>query len=137
MTVLQLRNLAFQAQATRVAAYLLLVLAPASPVKFKPVMNDLVTQRLCDFVLELLNLVGVKLNDIAGIDINQMVVMISSCRLEARWAAFKGMAMDGADTFQQLHGAIDGGERNAGIDLNRAIEDFHGVGMITGLCQNA
>ena len=70
-------------------------------------MNDVIAQRAGDFVLKFFNLVRMELDDIACINVDQMVVVISCCRLKARWPAFKGMAVNGPDAFKQLHRAIN------------------------------
>src|SRR5690554_143620 len=104
-----------------------------TPIQLQPVMDDLVAELAGDLVLQLLDAVGLEFDHVAGVDVDQMVVMVAHRRLEARGAALESVAVDGADALQQLHGAVDRGQRNACVDLHRTAKYLHRVGMVAGI----
>lgn len=71
-------------------------------------MNNLIPKRLGNFVLQLLDTLGMKLNHLASIKINQMIMVLSICRFEPRGTTFKGVALNGTPVFQQLHRPVHG-----------------------------
>src|SRR5690606_31573174 len=111
-------------------------LAPLAAVELEAVMDDVVAELARDLLLELLAPAGLELEYGARVEADPMVVMLAVGRLEAGRAALEGVAVDGADTLQQLHRPVDGGERDAGIDGDGAVEDLHCVGMVAGLRQD-
>ena len=72
-------------------------------------VDDGVAQRPGDLVLQRLDALRLELDDVAGLDVDQVVVVVAAGLLEARGAALEGMAVDGAYPLQELHGAVDGG----------------------------
>ena len=55
--------------------------------------------------------------------------------LEARRAAGEGVALDRARFLQRLHRAVDGGERDAAVAGDGALEYLGGVGVALGFVQ--
>src|SRR5690606_18429881 len=109
--------------------------AALAAVKLEPVMDDLVAEFVRDLVLQALDAVGAELDHVAGVEVDQMVVMAAGGMLEARRPALEGMAMDRPHRLQELHRAVDGGQRNRPVDGARAPEYLHGVGVIARLRQ--
>ena len=89
-----------------------------------------------DLFLQLLDAIGAELDDLARFDIDEMVVVIAVGALESRRAALEDMALDRALLLQELHGAVDGGERDRGIDCRGAPEDLQRVGMVAAIGEN-
>ena len=46
-------------------------------------MHDVVSERPCDLLLELLDPLGMKLDHVTRIEVDQMIVMLAGRRLEA------------------------------------------------------
>ncbi len=98
-------------------------------------MDDLVTERPGDFFLQLFDLVGAEFDHLAGIHVDDMVVMRAACLLKTRGPARKGVPVNRAALFQKLHRSIDGRQRNAAVDLDRPAENLQRVGVIFRLGQ--
>src|SRR5690554_1458632 len=98
-------------------------------------VDNLITQRACDFFLKLFNFIRMKFYDFARGHIDNVIMMLTGL-FKTRWAAIESMAVDSAHLFQKLHGAINGGERNIAIDFHRTTKNFKRVRMIIGSTQN-
>jgi hypothetical protein len=59
-----------------------LLLAPSTAVKFKPVVDDIVAEFAGNFLLQLFDALGVKLDDITGFDVDQVIVVLANGGLE-------------------------------------------------------
>ena len=69
---------------------------------------------LGDPLLQRLQLVVDELDDVAGLDVDQMVVMAFRRGLVARAAVAEIVALEDARFLEQADGAVDGGDRDAG-----------------------
>ena len=98
-------------------------------------MHDLVTKRTGNLFLQLFDLVRAEFHHIAGIHIDDVIVMRTACLLKARRPAIEGVTVNGAAFFEKLHRAINGRKRNAAVDLDRAAKNLQRVGMIFRLGQ--
>ena len=83
--------------------------------------------------LQLLQLLVDELDDIAGLDVDQMVVMGLGGRLVAGPAVAEIVPLQDAGLLEQAHGAVDGRDRDAGIDRGGAGMQRLDVRMILGL----
>lgn len=52
------------------------------PVKLEPMVNDVVAELPRDLLLQLFDPVGAEFDDIAGVDVDEMVVMVAAGLLE-------------------------------------------------------
>lgn len=110
--------------------------AGAAAVKLKSVTHHLVPQIACDLGLKTLDLVGAELDHLAGVDIDDVVVVGQVGGLEARRGAFKGMTVDDALGLERGERAVDGGERDRFVDGAGAAVQLVGVGMVLCLRQH-
>ncbi len=92
--------------------------------------DQLVAQLGGDTLLQLFDLLVGELDHAAGLDIDQMVVVIVLGLFIARAAIAEIVALQDARLFEEAHGAVDGGEGNAGIDLGGALMQQLDVRMI-------
>jgi len=81
---------------------------PLAPIELEPMMHDVVAERSGYFVLKLLDAIGLEFDDVARVEVDQVVVVLSTGLLKARWPAFEGVAVNGAEALQQFHRPIDG-----------------------------
>src|SRR6185437_11016841 len=59
-------------------------------------------------LLQLFDLLVRELNDLSGLDVNEMVVMAGSCRLVAGATISEVVALENAGALEQTHGSING-----------------------------
>ena len=83
-----------------------------------------------DAPLQLLQLLVDELDDVAGLDVDQVVVMGLGRRFVAGAAVAEIVALEDARFLEQAHGAVDGGDRDAGIDRGGAGVERLDVGMV-------
>jgi hypothetical protein len=98
-------------------------------------MDDVITKLAGYFLLQLLDAVGAELDDVAGIHVDQMIVVIPAGLLESRRPTFEGMAVDSAHFLQKFHRPVDRRQRDALVDRLGTAEDFKRVGMVFRLTQ--
>ena len=82
--------------------------------------------------LEHLELLVDELDDLAGLDVDQMVVMRVRRGFIARAAVAEFVPLEDAGFFEQADGAVDRGDRDVGIDRGGALVERLDVGMILG-----
>ena len=99
-------------------------------------MDDVVAHLGGDLALELFDLVGAELGDLAGVEVYDVVVMGGVSDLEPCTAVFKGEAEDDAFAFEDCEGAVDGGEGEAVVYGFCPAVKFGSVGVIFGLGQD-
>lgn len=78
-----------------------------------------------------------ELEDRAGLEIDQMIVVRLSDGFVARATALELATFEDARLLEQFDGAVDGGDRNARIDRGCAAVQFLDIGMIVGVRQDA
>ena len=70
-------------------------------------MHDLITEGTCYFLLKLFDLVRVKLNNVPGLKIDQVIMVLPIRLLEPRRTTAKGMTVDRTHLFEELHRPIN------------------------------
>ena len=106
-------------------------------VELEPVMHQAVAEAPRYVGLEALDLFGLELDHLAGLDVDQVIVMLALCPFVAGAPVAESMARDDAAIFQELHGAVDGGERDACVHRGGAAVQLFGVGMILRLAEHS
>ena len=101
-------------------------------VELEPVVDQPVAQALGDDLLDGLDLLVAELDDLAGADVDQVVVVLVGDQLEARAAVLEVVLGDETGFLEEVDGAVDGRERDARIDLRRAAIELLDVGMVGG-----
>ncbi len=90
-----------------------------------------------NFGLQLLYLFGAELDDLSGVHIDEVVMVLSVRVFEACTAFIKGVSLNGTFFFKQAERPVDRGQRHAAIDRMGAVIQIVCVRMIGGLCDNA
>src|SRR5580658_3873162 len=88
--------------------------------EFEAVIDQSVAQPLGDVALQLLDILVAELDDAAGLEIDEMVVVVRRHLLVARPAVAEIMARQDACLLEEPHCAIDRGDADFGVDLGRA-----------------
>src|SRR4029078_10804245 len=125
---------------TRVTARQLGRLAVAierDSVKLHAMVDEPEPELLGDALLQRLEFVVDELNDIARLDVDQVVVMTLRSRFVARAAVAELMPLEDPRLLEQAHRAVHGGDRNVRIDRRRAGVQSLDVGMILALAKHA
>ncbi len=94
-------------------------------------------QLLGHAALQLLDFLVAELDHLAGLDIDQMVVVGIGHLLIARAAVAEIVALQDAGILEQLDRAIDGGDGDMRIDGGGAAVQFLGIGVVGGIGQDA
>lgn len=97
-------------------------------VHLQPVVDDLEAQLGRDLPLKALDLVGLELDDAAGIEIHDVVVVRLLGLLEAGAITVETVALNCAHVLQHRQRAIDGGDRDGATGRLGAPMEFGGVG---------
>jgi len=84
------------------------------------VIDEAEAQFLGDAALKILQLLIDEFDDIAGLDIDQMVVMGFRRRFVAGAAVAEIVPLQDPRFLEQADGAVDGGDGNAGIERARS-----------------
>ena len=92
---------------------MLIVAGERDAVKLHAVIDEAEAELLGDPPLQLLQLLVDELDDIAGLDVDQMVVMGLGRRFVAGAAVAEIVALEDARFLEQADGAVDGGDRDA------------------------
>src|SRR5262249_5004027 len=108
----------------------------ADSIELHPVIDEAEAEFLRDLLLKLLVLGVDEFDDLAGLDVDQMVVMRLGRGLVARAAVAEIVAVEDACFLEQPHGAVHRRDRNAGVDRRGASIDLLDVGVILGLGQH-
>src|SRR3546814_17753553 len=74
---------------------------------------------------------------LAGLDVDQVIVVRFGRGLVARTAVAEIMAIEDAGLLEQPHRAVDGRDRDARIDRRGALIDLLDIGMIVGVGEHA
>ena len=96
-------------------------------------VDDVVAKLGGDFALELLDLFRPELGDLAGVEVDDVVVVGGVGDLVPGAAVFEGEAEDDPFPFEDREGAVDGGERQAVVEGAGAPVKLGGVGVVLGL----
>ena len=78
-------------------------------------INEPKAQFFSDLALELFQLFIDKFDNLAGLDIDQMIMMLIGSRFVSRAPIAKIMALENAGLFEQADCPIDGGDRDSTI----------------------
>ncbi|VXC83947.1 hypothetical protein SPHINGOAX6_50372 [Sphingomonas sp. AX6] len=106
-------------------------------VQLHPVIDEAEAQAFGDLLLQQFKLGIDEFDDLAGLDIDQMIVMRLGRGFVAGAAIAEIVTVEDARFFEQAHGAIDGGDRYAGVDRGGAGIDLFHIGMVFGLGKHA
>ena len=90
----------------------LAVAVEGDAVKLHAVVDEAEAELLGDPLLQRLELVVDELDDIAGLDVDQMVVMAFGRRFVARAAVAELVPLEDAGLLEQADGAVDGRDRD-------------------------
>ena len=99
-------------------------------------MDDVVAHFGRDFALQLFDLVRAEFGDLAGVEIDNVIVVGGVGDLEPRPAVFQREAEDDAFAFEDREGSVDRGEGEGVVKGLGAAVQFGGVGMIFGFGQD-
>jgi len=105
-------------------------------VKLHPMVDEAEAELLGDPPLKRLQLLVHELHDIAGFDVDEMVVMLVRGGLVAGAPVAEFVAFQDARFLEQANGPIDRRDRNPGIDRRRPLVKRLDVGMVFGLRQD-
>src|SRR5262245_32693824 len=97
----------------RATVFELLVVLDRGAEQFEPVADQAEAKLAGDRLLQSLDLRILKLDHLAGGDIDEMIVMAMPGLLVTRAAGAEFMPLQNAGAFEQTHGAVDGGKRDA------------------------
>ena len=95
-------------------------------------VDEAVAEPLGDHLLDGLDLLVAELDDLAGADVDQVVVVLVGDQLEAGAAVLEVVLGDEPGFLEQVDRAVDGRERDARIDVRGAAIEFLDIGMIVG-----
>ncbi len=87
-------------------------------------------------LLQGLDLGGMELDDLAGLHVDHVVMVLFRHRLVTRATIAEIMLFDDAGIFEQFYRAVDGGNGNARIDLGRAAIQFLDIRMVIRILQD-
>ena len=106
-------------------------------VKLEPVVDQPVAELARDLGLQPLDLLRGEFDHLAVAQIDQVVVMRFRAGLVAGAAVAEIVALDDAGVLEQAHGAVDGGNGDAVVDLDAAPVELLDVGVVVGGRQHA
>ena len=89
-------------------------LASGDGVELEPVVDEAVAEPAGDLGLQRLDLLGPELDHVAGLEVDQVVVVLARGLLVARAPAAELEPLDDALGLEELHGPVDGRERDRG-----------------------
>jgi hypothetical protein len=105
-------------------------------VEFETMPDKLIAEAAGDIGLQALDLLAAELNNLAGLHVDEVVMMIRRRHLVAHSPIAKRMALRDADAFEQFERPVDGGQGNTRATLGDAAMEFIHVGMIPALRKN-
>ncbi len=77
--------------------------------------------------LQPLDFLRTELDNLAGLDVDEMIMMLAVGMFKPSAAIIECVALDGTPFLQDAHRAIHSRERNRRIDSESEVEDFVGV----------
>src|SRR5215510_6354731 len=101
-------------------------------IKLQPMIDQLVAQLPGDIRLQALDLLGLELDHLAGAQVDEVVMVRVRHLLVAGTAVAEIVPLNDSGILEQLHGPIDGRDRNAVVDRGAAPVEFLHVGMVLG-----
>src|SRR5262245_695119 len=104
--------------------------------EFEPVADEAVAELARHGLLQPLDLLVAELDDLAGLHVDQVIVVAEARGLVTGAAVAEFMTLEDACALEQAHGAIDRRERDARIPSARPPVDLFDVGMVLGLRQH-
>ena len=104
-----------------------------TPEQFQPVPDQAIAQPRGDLFLQRLDLGIDEFDDLAGVDIDQVVVVVALGIFIARAAIAEFVLFQNARLFEQLDGAIDRGQRYPRVDPHGAGVKLFDVRMVIGV----
>src|SRR6476646_3629468 len=99
-------------------------------VELHPVVNEAEAELFGDALLQRFELVVDELDDVAGLDVDQMVVVGFRSRFVARAAVAELVPFENSGLLEQTDCAVDGGDRDVRIDRGRTGVHRFDVGMV-------
>ena len=121
---------------SEVRARALLLAVDGDAVQLHPVVDEPEAELFRDPLLKLLELLVDELDDIAGLDVDQMVVMGLGRGFVAGPAVAEIMTLQNAGFLEQAHRPIDGRDRDAAVDRRGPLVQRLDIGMILGFGKN-
>ena len=100
-------------------------------------IDEAIAKLLRDPLLKGLELIVDELDDIAGLDVDQVIVMLFGRGFVARAAVPEFVAIENSSFFEQPHRPVNGGDRDPRIHRGRALVESLDVRMIFGFGKNA
>src|SRR5690348_912158 len=107
------------------------------PVELHAVIDEAEAELLGDPLLEHLELVIDELDDVAGLDVDQMVMVGLGRRFIARPAVAELVSLEDSGLLEQTDGAIDGRDRDVGVHRSGSRMQRLDVRMILAVTQHA
>ena len=101
-------------------------------VKLHPMIDEAKAESFGNALLERFEFLVVKFDDLAGFDIDQMIVMVVGHRFVARPPVTEFMPLKDSRFLEQADGAVNGRDRDFWIDRCGAAMQGLDVGMILG-----
>ena len=114
-----------------------MLLALGHAVQLQAVIHQFEAQFFGHAALQLFDILVAEFDHAAGLDIDQMVVMVFRRFFIAGAAIAEIMALQDAGILEQLDGAIDRGDGDMRIDRGGAAIEFLGIGMVARPGQHA
>ncbi len=108
-----------------------------TPVQFHPVIDEAEAELFGDRFLQLLEFGIDKLDNPAGLDVDQMIVMRLGRGLVARAAVAEIVTIEDSRLLEQPHRPVHRRDRDARIDRRRPRVDLLDVGVILRVGQDA
>ena len=100
-------------------------------------VDEAEAELLGDPLLKHLELLVDELDDLAGFDVDQMIVMRVRRRFVARAAVAELVALEDAGFLEQADRPVDGGDRDVRVDRGGAGVEGLDVGMVLAVAKNA
>src|SRR5262249_28787107 len=101
-------------------------------VEFETVVDQAISEPTRYFGLQTLDFPGFELDDLAGAQIDEMVVVALAQLLVARPAGAKIMSLHNTSILEQLHGAVDRRDRKLAVDRSTRAKQFFDIPVIPG-----
>src|SRR6185312_9612880 len=105
--------------------------------ELEAMLDEPVAQALGDVALQLFDLLVAELDDAAGLQIDEVVVMIGRHLLVARAAVAEIMARQDVGLLEKPYRAVDGGDADLGVDLIGPAVDRFDIWVIGRVRQHA
>src|SRR5262245_36567975 len=104
--------------------------------EFEPVADEAVAELARHGLLQPLDLLVAELDDLAGLHVDQVIVVAEARGLVTGAAVAELVTLEDARALEQAHGAIDRGERDARVPRARPPVNLLDVGMVLGFRQH-